>query len=430
LSPFSEFVILDPKRDSERKTGRASWYPYYAGFSEAFARCILLSAKLDPTSSVGDPWNGSGTTTAAAAGLGHNAYGYDLNPVMVLVARARMLSRRAMNSLVPLGNVIARGLELQSPTRDEPLAVWFSPQTANHLRALERSIQRTLMSVDQPSRILDNQRVQQISDLAAFFYVALFRTTRALLQRFGASNPTWIKTPGSPHSRLRPPVASIEAAFQEQVAAMAMAIECDASRGDSEVRISVGSSDRIPLPVDSVDFILSSPPYCTRIDYAVATQAELSVLGYHAQTEFDALRRKLIGSSTVPAVAPEPRADWGTCCNSFLQQVQDHKSKASAGYYLKNHLQYFDSLYQSLGEISRTLRKQGACVLVIQDSYYKNIHNDLPKTVVEMLENHGMRLVRHQPFHHGRSMARVNPNVRIYRTQIDTTESVLCFCKN
>ena len=39
-----------------------------------------------------DPWNGSGTTTYAAAQLGHSSIWLDLNPVMVIVARARLLS--------------------------------------------------------------------------------------------------------------------------------------------------------------------------------------------------------------------------------------------------------------------------------------------------------------------------------------------------
>jgi DNA modification methylase len=120
VTRISDLLILDPKRDSEIQTGRASWYPYYAGFSERFAEKLIASAKMELASAVSDPWNGSGTTTAAGARLGHDAYGYDLNPVMVLAARARMLSKRAKNSLIPIGATIARMAERTAPSRTQP----------------------------------------------------------------------------------------------------------------------------------------------------------------------------------------------------------------------------------------------------------------------------------------------------------------------
>ena len=51
----------------------------------------------------------------------------------------------------------------------------------------------------------------------------------------------------------------------------------------------------MPIKEQSVSHILSSPPYCTRIDYAVATALELGLLGY-TRTEFNSLRLSLLGS--------------------------------------------------------------------------------------------------------------------------------------
>src|ERR1700720_4698352 len=70
VTRFPDLEILNPKRISEAQAGRASWYPYYAGFSETFADRLIRSARLKTTAIVSDPWNGSGTTTAAAAGAG------------------------------------------------------------------------------------------------------------------------------------------------------------------------------------------------------------------------------------------------------------------------------------------------------------------------------------------------------------------------
>lgn len=430
VTSFSNLYILDPKRDSEIQTGRASWYPYYAGFSEKFATRLIASAGVKPGSIVSDPWNGSGTTTAAAAGLGHDAFGCDLNPVMVLAARARMLSKREKSSLVPIAATLITVAETNDLEEDDPLTTWFAPKAAGGLRALEHSIQRTLISEDGSMHSLFEARLQQISDLSAFYYVALFRTTRDLLSRFAASNPTWIKKPDSFRARVRAKPADIHSAFVAQVRTMAGAIDFDSVAKDSDVRISLGSSECLPLSGKSVDLVLSSPPYCTRIDYAVATQPELAVLGYRTETEFDLLRRRLIGTTTVPRVTPQRQEGWGRCCHAFLKRLETHRSKASSTYYLKSHLQYFASIYDSLGEIARTLKSDGLCVLVVQDSYYKDVHNDVPRMIVEMSANQNLKLQRHVPFRHRQTMAAVNPNVRTYRSSVDAVESVLCFSRN
>ncbi|MEW6536911.1 MAG: DNA methyltransferase [Candidatus Auribacterota bacterium] len=196
-----------------------------------------------------------------------------------------------------------------------------------------------------------------------------------------------------------------------------------------KVKVEVASSESLPNDDNSVHFVLSSPPYCTRIDYAVATFPELAILGYSLESDFPQLRRVLIGTSTVSRSVCSPLSEWGSCCNNFLQAVGSHKSKASKTYYYKNHVQYFDSIYKSLSEIQRVLAPKGCCVLVIQDSYYKDVYNNLPQVIVEMGESLNLYLNDRYDFSFERSMARINPNTRIYRKGYGSTESVLCFVK-
>ena len=94
-----------------------------------------------------------------------------------------------------------------------------------------------------------------------------------------------------------------------------------------DVFIDVASSEALPHPSSSVDFILSSPPYCTRIDYAVASLPELALFGYVPEGDFQLLRKKLIGTSTVPTVVPEYSPYLGTNVSeipstAFVTQIQ------------------------------------------------------------------------------------------------------------
>jgi tRNA G10 N-methylase Trm11 len=204
---------------------------------------------------------------------------------------------------------------------------------------------------------------------------------------------------------------------------------CAPDQGNNGSRVLVASSENLPIPDTSIDAVLTSPPYCTRIDYAVATAAELAVLGYGRKSGFVDFRRGLIGTSTVPKSVGSPSIDWGQSCNEFLDQLRIHPSKASSTYYYKSHLQYFQGIHQSLQEISRTLKEEGVCVLVVQDSHYKDIHNDLPRIIVEMTHGSGLELKERSDFPLRRSMATVNPRVRKYRKDPSAIESVLCFKK-
>lgn len=220
---LEHLAIQSPKRDGTAQTGRAGWYPYYPGFSPTFANLLLKSSRLPKDSCILDPWNGSGTTTAAAATCGHRAWGYDLNPVMVITAKARMLNKREKPSLWPITKDLlkkaARG-EFEDMSDCDPLCTWFAPSSAAKVRHIERAIQLLLVDEAEYQFLATRRNLSSLSDIAAFFYTALFRTIRVLVAPFFASNPTWIKKPKNKRLRLRPALGTILDVFRVQVCAM------------------------------------------------------------------------------------------------------------------------------------------------------------------------------------------------------------------
>jgi DNA modification methylase len=422
--------LPSPKRDTASVTGRAGWYPYYAGFPTKFAEAVLDCFTQESSGVVLDPWNGSGTTTAVTAGRGFEGIGYDLNPVMLVVARARLLNKRERPSLVPIANIIV-SLQNESPqvSETDPLTVWFFPSSVQVFRQLEFSVQKALLGVKAWISLERHIVQERFSDLLAFFYVAMFRTVRALISEFRSSNPTWTKAPASSANRLRPSRETIVRAFLKQIQQMEEALDSDQLEKDGKVTISLAASQKLPLPSSSVDFVLSSPPYCTRIDYAAATRPELAVMGV-TNDRFDVLRRNLLGTPTVPAEAPQTFQGWGPTCERFLENVRRHPSKASAGYYYKSHCQYFAGIYESMQELHRCLKVGGRACLVVQDSYYKDVHNDLPQIFLEMGDGLGLTPDGKRDFAATRNLGRVNAMARRYRSDISATESIIFLYKN
>src|SRR5688572_1700168 len=95
---INKLNIINPKQ----KIGSKNYYPYYAGFSPEFASSIIESSQLSKEHQIADPWNGSGTTTMIGSYLGYKSFGFDLNPVMIIAAKANMLSYKEYSSLWPL----------------------------------------------------------------------------------------------------------------------------------------------------------------------------------------------------------------------------------------------------------------------------------------------------------------------------------------
>ncbi len=429
---LNNLQIINPKRNAI-ETGYESWYPYYAGFSSDFASAIISSSHLSDDACILDSWNGSGTTTTIANQKRFATIGYDLNPVMIIAAKACLLNNRDLVSLKPLSNdIIDKARRVTVVNSDvDPLETWFIPASAMTFRAIDWAIQHLLVDSVDYKKLTITSHVENLSSIASFYYLALFRALRESVDPFHSSNPTWIRQPKSKANRLKPQPEIILNLFRAHVDEMLRAIESDPipSAVNGNTSLHVATSCAMPTASNSVDLTLSSPPYCTRIDYAVATLPELTLLGYSPESDFDDLRRSLMGTSTVPKEAPQLNPSWGKTCVNFLDRMESHTSKASKSYYLKNHLQYFDSISKSISELFRVTKSGGHCVLVVQDSYYKDIHNDLPVITTEMAENTGFTLTRREDFFASRSMAGINPKVKKYRTKIDTVESVLCLSK-
>ncbi|MGO1077126.1 hypothetical protein [Inquilinus sp. CA228] len=427
----NSLVIESPKLTPQAQRGWNGFFPYYAGYPESFARALLKSAHLPVDSMVLDPWNGSGTTTYSAYQLGIKSCGFDLNPVMVIIARARLLPPSEADALEPLARKIIDGIRADSRflELDDPLLWWFDRPAAALIRALERRIRDQL--VGELTLTREGVRFDKMASMAAAFYVALFSVCRQMATPYRSSNPTWLRKPKD-EQRISTDRQALLATFAISLKNMAESLSSRTS--DSRIdyaaaKLFLADATSTKLDEGSVDLVLTSPPYCTRIDYSAATRIELAVLHPLTNVATEDLSRRMLGSTRVPRHNIAANEAWGEKCSAFLSKIKTHPSKASSGYYYKTHIDYFDKMAKSLSNISISLKFGGQAVLVVQDSYYKDIHNDLPSIVAEMAKAANLNLTRREDFHFRRSMAGVNRHSRAYGRPSGVVESVLCFEK-
>jgi hypothetical protein len=428
---FSQLSIPNPKRKKRSQSAWDEFFPYYAGYPDGFARNILSTAQLDPRAVVLDPWNGSGTTTYVASQLGFSAIGLDLNPAMVVVARSRMLPCSEADTLSPLVAEIVRraATEAASCAKIDPLLWWFEKDTADWLRSIELSIRSTLLG--DLTLTPDGANFDRISSIAATLYVGLFNLAKSLVSGFQSSNPTWLRKPKAEEQKYGLPRAEITQIFQKKIKGMSDVLLAKANlqlHDPAPVNTRVFDST-CPFGLgQSVDLVLTSPPYCTRIDYTAATRIQLAVLHPLIASSIDDLSRDMVGSIKVPKDQITARTEWGVKCLDFLQKVSTHDSYASRSYYLKTHVDYFYTIDLSTANVSSSHTPAGAAILVVQDSHYKEIRNDVPSIVVDIASQYGLELRRREDFQVKTSMSGLNPRARIYNKH-SKLESVLCFQK-
>lgn len=415
--------IPNPKPRGQSQK-RSHWYPYYAGYCPQFVEGVIDLLSLDASHLVLDPWNGAGTTTAVCQSRSIRAWGVDLNPVMVVVGRARLLRDDAVGSLHALLGAIladAQGGLRRTSSPHEPLTSWFDGASAARLRSVERSIRRALCdSAD--LGVLD--RVARLSKLASFFYVLCFRVTRELLgDRVTTKNPTWLRSELAASHKVNATWSDIQEVAERELAKMeashklapAQWVECD---------VQIGSSTEIEELGFTASTIIGSPPYFTRIDYAVATRVELAFLGVDAG-QFDAIRGSLLGGAKNSiSEAALPEFDLSL---EILDKITGHESKASGAYYRQYYARFLRGYEDSMSGVARACSPGGDVVLVVQDSMYKDIHLDLASLSIHLLEVAGLHLEDRKDFGCATSLRHKNRSAQSYAKSWRASESVLWF---
>lgn len=376
-----------PKRPQTETVGLADLFPYYAGFSFDWAREKL--ADISPTGSlVIDPWNGSGTTTLAAQANGFRSIGIDLNPIANVVAQLRTHVGKGASITDPPPSFLPASEEA------DPLCAWFSAETAGRFR--EWAIE--LGMAPQPRSSLG--------------LVSLFRVVRRETRNFGSANPTWVKRASNTTEAVEIPVRDVDALLLEDQKFILDRLRQEPSTG-IPAAIVRASAKSLPVRSGTVDAILTSPPYLTRIDYAVAYSRELAVFGIDIFKE-RSLRAELMGTTLIRPENSEGAQFRSPLASSLLTRVEAHPSKASSGYYLKQFKQYLRDLAMSLDEISRVAKNRAIMILVVQDSYYKEIPINLAGICTEEALQRGWELRSVEAFDVNRILTQRNAAAREY----------------
>jgi SAM-dependent methyltransferase len=314
-----------------------------------------------------DPMCGSGTVLKHAIEHGHRAFGYDLDPLAVLISRVtcRQLSARQVvkaseqlvKAAVGLGEVVVPWIDTDDETRAFT-EYWF----AHKQRLALRKIAVALASKKGPT-----------SDALR---VALSRTI--ITKNRGASLARDVSH-SRPHRVRLDNDYDVVAGFLKSASYIAQVV-AEARSGIAHVQR--GDARRLPASSNGkVDLVITSPPYLNAIDYMRGHRMSLVWLGY----QLGGLRQ-----IRATAVGAERKAE-----SSNLRLIGDEYAKLP-GRQFGMLERYAQDMTLFCSEIARKLKFSGEVVLVVGDCNIGEVYVRNSEIVREACLQSGLTLVSKQ----------------------------------
>lgn len=228
------FQIIQKNRTRSVNQYLTHWiYPYKGKFHPQMIRALLNIIGLKEGDTVFEPFSGSGTTALEAQLLGINFIGIDISPLCVLQGKVKTKSVYAIDEIIKLKNTLISKLK---------------PSLFNQ----EHDFYKVLESID-------NEDVRDFYTLARLLAVSdESRRGRNFEQSF-------IKN-------LNLMIDSVKD-YKEITEKLHLRL------GDIDLKI--GDSRKVELPDNSIDGIITSPPYSIALDYVENDAHSLEDMGYN-----------------------------------------------------------------------------------------------------------------------------------------------------
>ena len=147
--------------------------------------------------------------------------------------------------------------------------------------------------------------------------------------------------------------------FDNQVRQASRAFAETPDTGEASSHFIAADSRRLPLAGNSVDLVVTSPPYANALDYMRAHKFSLVWLGQRVG-ELGSLRGKYIGAERQSAQEAEPLPDDAQRAIAALSEIDLPKSRVLSRYLLE--------MRQAIQEMRRVTRPGRAVVIVVGPS--------------------------------------------------------------
>jgi SAM-dependent methyltransferase len=388
--------------------GRGPIHPFPARMAPG----IALEALGEGLSNLNvlDPMAGSGTVLAVARAKGHHAFGTDLDPLAVLLARvwtreidtdqvraeANEVLNRARVAFRRLPTGTAYPVNSDHETR-EFIRFWFDDYSRRQLTALAREI----------------SEIRDVGTQDALWCAF----SRLIITKQAGASLAMDLSHSRPHRKFsRAPIKPLKQFKSAMNTVVSNCLSAGATTAGPPADVKQGDARQIDIGSDSIDLVLTSPPYLNAIDYMRCSKFSLVWMGHNIE-ELRRIRKNSIGAEITSEQALG--ADWVRSAICHLKP-RPALSKRHHGMLAK----YIWDIGRALAETTRVLRHGGRAVYVVGDSMISGAFVRNSMIVSALAQYHGLSLAsRHSrclpanrrylpPPQRGRSKKEMNARMR------------------
>jgi hypothetical protein len=342
-------------------------HPFPARMAPELALTALENAPDDAV--VLDPMCGSGTVLQHSREQGMFAYGYDIDPLAVLVTRVTCRQIDQDYALREATKIVAQAQALHKvdlpwidsdPKTSDFIDYWFHPTQQAQLRRL--------------AFILHAQR----GKVADMLRVALSRTI--ITKDSGASLARDVSH-SRPHRTRDTNDYDVYKGFLHAVKRIAPLV---ASPAQGSVSIAQRDARRLPPSLTGrVDLVVTSPPYLNAIDYMRGHRMSLVWLG-HQIKQLGQVRSNSVGAERYPEQRRGSRKIYAPRYANLSPRQQGMLDR------------YSNDAHALMGQLARVLSPRGELVIVIGDSTLSGTYIRNSTIMRKAAEQHGLSLVDRQ----------------------------------
>jgi DNA modification methylase len=356
-----------------RRGARPFPHPFPARMPVEVARAAV-SALSKPGDTILDPMIGSGVVAKAALALGRNAIGRDVDPLAIIQSRA-LCARITANKLDTLAHAVQESaakvvrskkyIDAEWRSLDDEgrhfIRYWFRKKHAEQLFALSLAIDAEIGTAEWP------------------IFAAIFSSL--IISRGSGASRAMDLSRSRPHRVDSKIPKSPFLLWQKQVDAFRTYYEKSSLAGIADLKI--GDARDLRLADESVDGIVTSPPYLNAIDYMRTSKFSLVFLGSRLD-KLRAIRSAAIGTEV--GLSP------GHLRKSLDVMIDRRVADPARRPMIRRYL--FD-LHSALLENFRVLKPGGFALYVMGPSILSRRDYDAAEVLCDVAREVGFRPVGH-----------------------------------
>lgn len=353
------------------------WYRFVLSYPPHLVRNYIAKFKLDERHVILDPFCGTGTTLIEAKLAGIRSLGIEANTFPYFASTVKLDWSLAPDLLSSQARTIAKTVLgiLQSQGIDDNLPFEIEPPETT-LRTLSEE-QKQLLLADSISPLPLHKTLVLLECLQAYqnqpgFRHALLALANALI--FKISNLCFGPEVGVKKPKTDVPVI---AQWLAEIDNIVQDLRLAKRRAYPDAKILLADARNLSqLESNSVDAVITSPPYPNEKDYTRTTRLESVVLGFiKNKAELRALKKRLVRSNTRGVYKGDDDDQW-IVTRPEIQRIADEIEKRrlelgkNSGFermYGKVTRLYFGGMARHLTELRRILRPGAQLAYVVGD---------------------------------------------------------------